>query len=290
MGATELQDETVDIEVEVSSLASEELPVEWSLSSGLGAELRLLGAPESLADGCDLAAAKPTATKEVRSLIEDAELFLLGGDGHKELVDSKRVSLPMLVLGAAAPDVADSSVSATMAMTGASEAGLELKIAGLGIGGGVKMSIKQDVTVKCKAGEGKLGYLLLPFIRETWNWTPPGAGEAFPITKFAPILDVTKIGTRANNADITTVLAAASGPPVPVGGGDAAHSSSAETERELSWKLELGLEFGESNKFGLSAGLTGSVAISTEYELPAGSFDRYWLSRPVGVCIVPSRG
>lgn len=286
MTVVRLTDDVVELEVEVSPL--EETPERpWTGSVGvtLARNLQMLRAPDALVRDVALATVGARSDVVWSPLSHEVDQFLTARAAECEIISSEVVSLPLVVLGAAAPPDAESSVTATMAVQGSGEGGLEVKLGGFGVKGGVKYALKRELEIKCGAGQARLGSLLIPAILEVRSWRPPGSGEDFPMKYLKPSSDLTQIGDRANNVDVREVMVGASHPAVPIGGGDAPLSDSLTRTREISWSLELGLNLGEANKFTVSASVTGLLEETAEYTVPGGSFQLYWLTRPTGACV-----
>jgi hypothetical protein len=163
-----------------------------------------------------------------------------------------------------------------------------LTLGGFSLKGDRKFTLTNKLELETIAGQAKVGYVLIPFTREVREWTPTDGGEKFPREFYIPIRDM-PWGSLATMADLHELLDLAVGAPTPVGGGDASFSDTRCERTEVSWSV--GLDLGDKvNKFGLTASLAGSVAVTIEFSLPPGSFQLSWLRGPAGAVIRDAGG
>jgi hypothetical protein len=112
--------------------------------------------------------------------------------------------------------------------------------------------------------------------------------EKFPVQRLVPIADRKRFGSLATKGVVGELLEGAIGAEVPLGGGDAPFSDSRSEKVEVAFSVELGIG-DDVNKIGLTASLSGSVQLTTDFSMPAGSFRLRWLSRPPGAVVTDAR-
>jgi hypothetical protein len=272
-----------DVEPQVGGRAESD-SLRAALSPTTAFELRVLRAPPDLVRDAAVAAVAPETDATGATAERVADFFERFRKYDGEIVSSETVYSRVRVLACAAPHTAHAKVTTTLELSAAGGGGLDLKLGGFGLKGEVKYTLTHDLELETAAGEAKIGYILVPLIREVRKWRPPGAAEEFDIEHFIPIKDPSRLGSLATRADVGELLAATVEPPTPLGGGDASFSDTRSKKLETSWSVELG--FGDDkNKIALSASLSGSVEVTTAFDLPAGSFQLRWLDRPPGAVV-----
>ena len=281
MAAISFSDALEPMEVEMTLEPDEAVAVTPSLAL----DLRALNAPDSLVRDAAAAAAAPNGA-EAAATLDGVDLyadFLRGDDG--EIISVETVYRRPRVLGCSAPNASGAKVTTTLAASGTGEGGFSLKLGGFGLESSVKYTVTEDLELECASGETRIGYILVPLTQETRLVTPPGAAEKFPVKRLIPITDRKRFSRLATKGEVGELLEGAYGPDVPLGGGDAPFSGSSSEKVELAFSVELGYE-GEVNGIGLSASLSGSVELTTDFSMPAGSFSLRWLSRPPGAVVM----
>jgi hypothetical protein len=280
MGTLTLSD-TVEVERLRPTLDEAEADV-FPVLPSTAVGLRKLNAPEDLVRAAAVAAAFPETGEASRTRERVAE-FLRRDEG--DFVPAGRVYHRLQVLACSAPGAGDAKVTATLALATTVEGGLELTLGGFGLKSGAKYTLTQDLELECASGETKLGYILIPFERETRWWRPPGAGESFEVERLVPVRDVSQFGSLATTGSVDELVGRAIGEAVPLGGGDAAYSDSRSKQLDVSLSVELGFGDEKAAKLGITASLTGSVQVKTDFELPVGSFHLRWLKGPPGALV-----
>lgn len=212
-----------------------------------------------------------------------------------EIVEVKRITQPIDVVGLLAPDGPEAKATAGFTYAAKSGAGVELSLGIATLGVKVSYALEDGLEIPGEDGSASVGTLLLPVERITQRFRPEGSAEWFERWRYELVmLDPVypNLGAAARSVPPEELLEKRRHPGTQVGG-SAPMNRSTSRSVEVEVSLEIGLPLSDAAKpptMTLSASLTGSVSVELGYELPANAgHELFWLERMAGGCFIPMK-